>query len=90
MPVNRCHTACARQIARWLLRALSCDVTFLFSDREGTVLSYGDDDIAGFLGLPAAARRTDATEPASVPPAAGEDSFDLAAFPTYISIRPPC
>ena len=59
MATNRFHTAYARQIARWLLRAFSPDVTFFFSDREGTVLNYGDDDIAAFLGLPAGARRSD-------------------------------
>jgi hypothetical protein len=55
MTATRFHTSYTRQIARWLLRGLSPDVTFFFSDHEGSILNYGDDNIPGFLGLPARA-----------------------------------
>jgi hypothetical protein len=53
MATNRFNSAYARQLARWLLRALSPDVTFFFGNSDGSILNYGNDDIAAFLGLPA-------------------------------------
>ena len=53
MAAYRFNSAYSRQLARWLLRALSPDVTFFFGNSDGSILNYGNDDIAAFLGLPA-------------------------------------
>ena len=59
MTSNRFNTPYSRQIALWLLRALSRDVAFFLTNNDGSMLIYGNSPISEFLGLPSGARLSD-------------------------------